>query len=89
MKFTNTVTIARTPADVFGYLAHFENIPQWNYPIAETRKVTAGQIGVGTSYLQMRTVPSRSEASFEVVEFEPDRTILRDDHRAPGALSLR
>jgi hypothetical protein len=60
---------------VFGYLAQFEHIPQWNYTIAETRKVTTGPVGVGTSYRQMRTVPSRSEESFEVVEFEPDRRL--------------
>lgn len=75
MKFTNTITIVRAPADVFAYLAHFENIPRWNYAIAETRKVTAGPVGVGTRYRQVRTVPSRSEESFEVVEFEPDHRL--------------
>ena len=31
MKFTNTVTINRQPAEVFAFLAHFENVPLWNY----------------------------------------------------------
>lgn len=75
MRFTNTVTIARPRADVFGYLARFENIPTWNYAIAQTRQLTPGPVGIGTTYRQLRTVPRRSEESFEVVEFEPDHRL--------------
>jgi uncharacterized protein YndB with AHSA1/START domain len=28
MQFTNTITIIRRPAEVFAYLAHFENLPR-------------------------------------------------------------
>ncbi len=75
MKFTNTITINRQPADVFAYLADFENLPRWNYAISETRKMTAGSVGVGSRYRQTRTVPSRSEETFEVTEFEPERRL--------------
>jgi carbon monoxide dehydrogenase subunit G len=75
MKFTNTVTIARTPAVVFAFLADFENVPRWNYAIAETHKVTAGAVRVGTRYRQVRTVPSHSDESFEVVTFEPEHQL--------------
>ena len=71
MKFENVVTIGRPRADVFAYLAQFENIPRWNYAISETRKLTSGQVDVGTRYRQVRTLPSPSEEEFEVVEFEP------------------
>lgn len=30
---------------------------------------------MGTSYLQVRSLPSRSEDEFEVVEFEPDQRL--------------
>jgi carbon monoxide dehydrogenase subunit G len=30
---------------------------------------------VGTTYRQIRSIPSRSEESFEVTEFEPDRRL--------------
>lgn len=76
MKFVNTVTINRSPGDVFAYLAQFENLPRWNYAIAETRKVSNGPVGVGARYVQLRTVPNRSEEAFEVVEFEPDRRLV-------------
>jgi uncharacterized protein YndB with AHSA1/START domain len=78
MKFTNVVTINRPRAEVFAYLARFENIPLWNYAISETRQLTSGQVGVGTRYRQLRTLPSRSEEEFEVVEFEPDRRLSLD-----------
>ena len=78
MKFTNVVTINRQRAEVFAYLARFENIPRWNYAISETRQLTSGQVGVGTRYRQLRTLPSRSEEEFEVVEFEPDRRLSLD-----------
>jgi uncharacterized protein YndB with AHSA1/START domain len=75
MKFTNAITINRRPAEVFAFLAHFENVPLWNYAISETRKITGGPVDVGSRYRQTRTVPTRSEETFEVTEFEPDRRL--------------
>src|SRR2546421_341659 len=60
MKFTNTITINRQPAAVFRFLAHFENVPRWNYAISETRKITGGPVGVGSRYQQTRTLPTPS-----------------------------
>jgi hypothetical protein len=76
MRFVNTITIDRAPSAVFAYLAEFENVPRWNYAIAETRKVTDGPVAVGARYHQLRTIPTRSEETFEVVEFEPDRGLV-------------
>lgn len=56
---------------VFAYLADFEKVPRWNYAIAETRKVSEGPVGVGTEYRQVRSIPSPSEETFRVTEFEP------------------
>ncbi|HZD01979.1 MAG TPA: SRPBCC family protein [Actinomycetes bacterium] len=80
-SFDNTVIIRRPVTDVFAFLADFENLPKWNYAIAETRKVSAGPVGVGTTYRQTRSVPSRSEEGFEVTAFEPARQLLG---RCPG-----
>ena len=71
MQFTNMITINRRPDEVFAFLAHFENVPLWNYAIAETRKVTDGPVGVGSRYRQTRTLPTRSEETLAVTEFEP------------------
>ena len=72
MRFSNTVTIQRSSHDVFEYLAHFENVPKWNYAIVETSKTSDGPVRVGTTYKQKRSLPSPSEEAFRVIEFEPD-----------------
>jgi len=75
MRFTNTVTIDRPPVVVFAYLAELENVPRWNYAISDTRKITAGPVGVGSRYVQTRTIPAPGKEHIEVIEFEPDRRI--------------
>jgi Polyketide cyclase / dehydrase and lipid transport len=69
--FENTVTIRRAVEDVFAFLADFENVPTWNHAIVETRKTSPGPVGVGTTYRQLRSIPSRSEEGFQVTAFEP------------------
>jgi len=80
VEFTNTITIERPPNEVFGFLAQFENLPLWNYAISETRKIDGSAVGVGSRYLQTRTIPSPSQETFEVTAFEPDRRLaIRGD----------
>ena len=73
VRFENTVVIERPAAEVFAFLADLENVPRWNYAIESTRKISEGPVGVGTTYRQTRTIPSRSEESLEVTDLEPDR----------------
>jgi Pirin C-terminal cupin domain/Polyketide cyclase / dehydrase and lipid transport len=75
--FENTMMIRRSPKDVFAFLADFENIPTWNYAIVETKKTSPGPVGVGTTYRQLRSIPSRSEEGFQVTVFEPPRARLQ------------
>jgi uncharacterized protein YndB with AHSA1/START domain len=75
MRVTNTVTINRRPAEVFAFLARFENVPRWNYAIRETRNISGGPAEVGSRYRQTRTLPTRSEETFQVTELEPDRRL--------------
>lgn len=75
MEFSNTVTINRRPEDVFAFLTHFENLPRWNYAIDRTERVGTGPIGVGTQYLQTRTVPRPAVERFEVIEHRPNRVV--------------
>lgn len=72
MHFSNQITIRRPVHEVFEFVADPENIPKWNYAIEETRKSSDGPVGVGTTYRQVRTIPSRSEESLEVAELVPD-----------------
>ncbi|MFJ1457877.1 SRPBCC family protein [Nocardia sp. N2S4-5] len=73
--FENTLTINRPIADVFDYLAHFENVPVWNYAITETTQTSDGPVGVGTRYRQTRSIPEPATEEFEVSEFQPLRRL--------------
>jgi uncharacterized protein YndB with AHSA1/START domain len=75
IAFSNTVDIARQPADVFAYLADLEHTPEWNRAITSTRKVSPGPIGVGTRYRQTRSVPRPAVETLEVTQLDPDRRI--------------
>ena len=75
MRFENSITINRQPHEVFDFLSHFENVPKWNYAIVETHKLSEGPVAVGTRYRQTRSLPSTSEETLEVTEFEPDRKL--------------
>ena len=65
----NTVTITRPVEEILTYLADPENLPQWNYAIEQTRKISPGPVGVGTVYRQTRTLPGRSHEDFDIVVF--------------------
>jgi carbon monoxide dehydrogenase subunit G len=73
MEFSNTITIERSPHDVFVFVSDLENVPKWNYAIVETRMISDRPVRVGTTYRQVRSLPSRSEETLRVTEFEPDR----------------
>lgn len=75
MRFTNQVDISRPIEAVFEYLVDFENIPAWNYAIAQTEKTSQGPVSVGATYRQRRTLPSPSEEYFEVSAFDPPRHV--------------
>ena len=89
--FENTVTIQRPAEEVFAFLADFENVPMWNYAIEDTRKTSAGPVGVGTRYRQTRTIPSRTTEEFEVTVFQPGQPAgdPRTDRALPGNHQLR
>ena len=88
MNFVNVVDVECPIEDVFAYLADFENVPSWNYAIAETEKTSDGPVGVGTTYMQVRSLPSRSEESFEVTVYEPHRSLGLRGTLGPFAAEL-
>jgi carbon monoxide dehydrogenase subunit G len=74
-SFENTVIIQRPVEEVFAFLADFENLPKWNDAIVETTKVSPGPVGVGTTYHQTRSTPTRSQERFQVTAFQPPRRL--------------
>ena len=88
MHFTNSITIDRPPGDVFAFVADLENVPEWNYAIIATRKVSDGPVSVGTAYRQVRSLPSRSEETLQVAEMLPDRRFVVQGQIGPFVGSL-
>jgi uncharacterized protein YndB with AHSA1/START domain len=72
-SFTNELEIHRPARDVFAFLADLENVPRWNYAITETTKTSSGDVGVGTTYEQTRSIPTPSREQLTITRFEPDR----------------
>jgi uncharacterized protein YndB with AHSA1/START domain len=75
IRFSNTIEIARSPAEVFAYLADLEHTPEWNWAITSTRKLSPGRVAVGSRYRQTRSVPRPAVETLEVTRLDPDRTI--------------
>jgi Polyketide cyclase / dehydrase and lipid transport len=69
------VEINRSVHDVFAFLADLENVPRWNYAISKTRKISPGEVGVGTTYEQTRSIPTPSREYLRITSFEPDRQL--------------
>lgn len=74
---------------MFAFLADFENVPRWNYAIAETTKSSPGPVGVGTVYLQRRSLPKPSEERFTVTEFEPNHRLSVEGTLGPFPARVR
>jgi len=76
MKFTNRIIIHRSTIALFEYLANLENVPRWNYAIQETRKISSGPVGVGSTYRQFRTLPKPMEEELEITIYEPGHRLV-------------
>ena len=72
MHFTNTLIIDRPVADTFAFISDFENMPKWNYFVAETNSESPPGRGAGTIYRQRRRT---DEQRFVVTDFEPDQLV--------------
>ena len=88
IRFSNTIDIARTPADVFAYLADLEHTPEWNWAVTRTRKLDPGPVAVGTRFRQTRSVPRQAVEVLEVTRLDADRRIDIVEDLAPLAAHL-
>ena len=72
-------TIIRKPVeDVFHFVADgfFENYPKWSPEVVELKALSEGPLNVGSVARQVRIDHGhRSESTFKVTEFQPNRRI--------------
>jgi uncharacterized protein YndB with AHSA1/START domain len=70
-----TISIKRSPADVFAYVANGLNAPNWRSGVLDISLVSG--LGAGAVYRQGVKGPGgrRIAADYEVTAFEPDRRL--------------
>ncbi|TMK16488.1 MAG: hypothetical protein E6G68_09830 [Actinobacteria bacterium] len=75
MRVERNISIARPPAEVFGYIADVRNDPSWHTDVLEVRSST-DVVGPGTVF-DVKVKPSMgvSEGTMTVSRFEPGRLI--------------
>lgn len=73
IEFSNAITIQRPPAEVFAFVADFENVPKWNYYVLSVTQTAQGEPGLGTTYHQVRR---QDQQDFAIQEYEPNRRLV-------------
>jgi len=86
MRIEGAIVIARTPEDVFDFVADERNEPQYNPRMTRADKVTPGPIGVGTRFHSVMTGVGRAaDMTIEFTGFErPRRLASRTDLSSMG-----
>ena len=77
MRFSEQIVVARPAAEVFRYIAEFENTAEWDPGIAEARKVTDGPVRVGSEFDVVALFRGkRQRFRYRVTELENGRRIV-------------
>ena len=78
------IVIARPPAEVFSFVADFENLPQFCATSTAVRKESPGPIGRGTIWRQTFVMgPWRMETPAELTAFEEGHSLTYLSHGGP------
>ena len=76
MKFEASITIDRPPDDVFAFVADPMQEARWAPVVDEVRMTSDGAVGVGSTYDEdIHFLGRRYTVNFEVLEYEPPRTM--------------
>ncbi|MER5207514.1 SRPBCC family protein [Streptomyces sp. NPDC002825] len=71
---TETIDIARTPADVFSYVTDPTHLPEWQESAVSVRKIGDTPLAVGSKVAVTRRLGKREFTStMQVIELEPPR----------------
>ncbi len=74
--FTHQIDIERDAAEVFAYVADFENNPRWQGGMQSCQWTSPTKMEPGSTYVQQAKFFGRQiDTHFEVTDVEPDRSI--------------
>lgn len=89
-KIEISTVINRPVEEVFAVLSNAENGPKWNSSSLETKKTSAGPIGVGTTWRSVGDlIGQRVESETEIVEYEPNRSYATKSKSGPFPVENR
>jgi uncharacterized protein YndB with AHSA1/START domain len=79
MKLEGTVTIRRTPEEVWAYLGDVSNVSEWDRGVAATRPTSSGAPGVGFEFDTLAHQKAggcgqeRGKMSYRISDADPER----------------
>ena len=75
MRVERTVSIARPPAEVFGFISDIRNDPSWHTDVLEASSST-GEVGMGTVFtVKIKPSMGVSGGTMTVSRFEPGHLV--------------
>jgi len=92
IRASATALIARPPPRVFRFVAtdFFENYQRWSPEVVSVQQLSQGPVDLGTTGRQVRIDHGRrTDATFRVSAFEPERRITFEGISDPFAISYR
>ncbi len=72
IAFDNEIIIYRPINEVYAFLSDFENMPKWNYYLLSVKKTSTGDLGVGTTFHQIR---KNDNQHYRIIELNYPDTI--------------
>lgn len=86
IKVEESIVINRPIAEVFAFVANFENHPKWESNFQKVKLITSTPLGVGTKYQCDLKLPGQTATSmFEITEYEVNRKIAFEAEAAGPA----
>ena len=87
IKVELSVVINRPIEEVFAFTTDLEKMTEWVGELQESKNISAGPVGVGTTFTNVvKIVGRRLELNHEVTEYEPNRK-LRFKSTSGGPIS--
>jgi carbon monoxide dehydrogenase subunit G len=90
MRYELAVEIARSPAEVYAYLADPAHLPDWQEDVEEVRDAPGGPLAVGQTFTEVRSfLGKRAESTLEATAAEPGRELSLRTVAGPVHVTIR
>lgn len=90
MSFEISLDIRRSPADVFAFIADFQNMPKWYEAVDSVTPDSTAPAGLGGRFQMVRSLPGgAAHNTVEVTSYEPDREVTFSSINGPTPFLYR